>query len=413
MKKILLVVTLFMLAATLVACGGTEEGTKEPLVHAQGVSDTEIIVGNTAVNDGPLGFVGAPFLAGMETYFSMVNEAGGVLGRDIRLIHYSDGFDGETGLTHTQTLVEVDKVFAMVGHFGTPTVGATAEYLETLGVPRVYYGTGTSLVYEEDVEGSASFPVQPVYEYEGEMMAARSIDSFDAQKIGLIYTANENGFEIKTGLERVASAQGVTVVSAQVSGTDFASAALTIIDADVDVVVLGMNQWSVVSALLELFANGNTKPAIMSYVAADASVIAQVKQVATAFDVYANAWVNTIDDEGNITPEFELYQTEIVKQYPEYENNSFAIAGWIAAMVFVKGLERMDADEAISWENFIEAMEESVFNYGLGSPLDFTGGKRVGTQIMSFLQMKVEDEVGYFEIAESMEAVDQILARQE
>lgn len=412
MKKILLVFGLFALAATLVACGGSDD-TKEPLVHSQGVSDTEIIVGNTAVNDGPLGFVGAPFLAGMEAYFTMVNEAGGVFGRNIRLVHYSDGFDGETGLTHTQTLVEVDKVFAMVGHFGTPTVGATAEYLETWGIPRVYYGTGTTLVYEEDAEGSASFPVQPVYEYEGEMMAARSIDSFNAKKIGLIYTANENGFEIKAGLERVAQAQGVEVVSAQVSGTDYASAALTIINADVDVIVLGMNQWNVVSALLELYANGNTKPAIMSYVAADASVLAQVKQVAAGFEVYANAWVNTIDDEGAITPEFALYQAEIVKEYPAYENNSFAIAGWIAAMVFVKGLERMDENEPITWENFVEAMESSVFNYGLGSPIDFTNGKRVGTQIMSFLQMKLEGEVGYFEIAEQMESVAQILARQE
>jgi ABC-type branched-subunit amino acid transport system substrate-binding protein len=412
MKKILLVLGLFMFAMTLVACSGTE--TSEEAKNAQGVTETDIYIGNTAVTGGALGFVGAPFKAGMEAYIDMVNGNGGVLGgRMIRLVHYSDNFDGEQGLTYTQRLVEVDKVFAMVGHFGTPTVASTAEYLDTLGVPRVYYGTGTSSVYDEDAAGSPSFPVQPVYEYEGEMMAARAHDTFGATKIGLIYTANENGFEIQTGLERVAEDLGIEVVSAQVSGTDYSAAALAIQEADVDVIVLGMNQWAVQAALLTLQAVNNTKPAIISYVGADASVVEAVKGVLGTFDVYANAWVNTVDDEGNITDEFELYQTEIAKSHPEYLDNSFAIAGWIAALVFVEGLERMDENEPITWENLIEAMESEQFNYGLGSPLNYQDGQRTGTQIMSLLQMQVEgtgdDAVGYFVISEDMASVEELV----
>ena len=413
MKKILLVLGLFMFTMTLVACSGTE--TSEGTENAQGVTETDIYIGNTAVTGGALGFVGAPFKAGMEAYIDMVNGNGGVLGdRMIRLVHYSDNFDGEQGLTYTQRLVEVDKVFAMVGHFGTPTVASTAEYLDTLGVPRVYYGTGTSSVYDEDASGSPSFPVQPVYEYEGEMMAARAHDTFGATKIGLIYTANENGFEIQTGLERVAEDLGIEVVSAQVSGTDYSAAALAIQEADVDVIVLGMNQWDVQAALLTLQAVNNTKPAIISYVGADASVIEAVKGVLGTFDVYANAWVNTVDEEGDITEEFELYQTEIAKSHPEYLDNSFAIAGWIAALIFVEGLERMDENEPITWDNFIEAMESEQFNYGLGSPLNFQDGQRTGTQIMSLLQMQVEgtgdDAVGYFEISKDMASVDELIA---
>jgi ABC-type branched-subunit amino acid transport system substrate-binding protein len=420
MKKFLILAAMFTLAITFIACDSTTEttattATTEPvLVHSQGVTDTQIVIGNTAVTGGALGFVGAPFKAGMEAYINMVNRDGGVLnGRLIRLVHYSDNFDGEQGMTYTQRLVEVDKVFAMVGHFGTPTVSQTAEYLDTLGVPRVYYGTGTSLVYNESATGNekASFPVQPVYEYEGKLMGARAVDTFEAEKIGLIYTANENGFEIKTGLEAVAATLGVEVVSAQVAGSDYAAAALAIHNEDVDVIVLGMNQWAVQAALFQLLAVGNTKPALISYVGADASVIEAVKPVLAQFDVYANAWVNTIDEEGDITDEFALYQTEIVLSHPEYINNSFAIAGWIAAMVFVEGLKRMDADEAVTWENFIEAMESSEFVYNLGSPLDFRNGQRTGTQILSLLKMEVVEDVAFFSISEGMESVDDILAR--
>ena len=412
MKKFLLVLTIFTLVFTLIACDS--DGSDDTDIHSQGITDTEIRIGNTAVTGGALGFVGAPFKAGMEAYINMVNRDGGVLGgRFIRLLHYSDNFDGEQGMTYTQRLVEVDKVFAMVGHFGTPTVGQTAEYLNTLGVPRVYYGTGSTLVYNENATGNerASFPVQPVYEYEGRLMGARAVDTFGAQKIGLIYTANENGFEIKTGLEQVAAEIGVEVVSAQVAGADYGAAVLAIQEADVDAIVLGMNQWAVQAALFELFIAGNTKPALISYVGADASVIDAVKAVLTQFDVYANAWVNTIDDQGNLTAEFELYRTEIALTHPEYLDNSFAIAGWIAAMVFVEGLKRMDEEEPITWENFIEAMESSEFIYNLGSPLDFRNGQRTGTQILSLLKMEVEGDLAFFSIHEEMESVEDILAR--
>jgi branched-chain amino acid transport system substrate-binding protein len=246
------------------------------------------------------------------------------------------------------------------------------------------------------------------------MMAARAVDTFAAQKIGLIYTANENGFEIKTGLEEVAEDLGVEVVSAQVAGTDYAAAALAIQNADVDVVVLGMNQWAVQAALFQLLAVGNIKPTLISYVGADASVIDAVKPVLAQFDVYANAWVNTIDDQGDLTDEFELYQTEIALSHPEYLNNSFAIAGWIAALVFVQGLERMDEDEAVTWENFIAAMESEEFVYNLGSTLDFRDGQRTGTQIMSLLKMELEgegdDQVAFFSISEDMASVEELLA---
>ena len=415
MKKLLLVLALFTMFFALSACGTTDD--TEESVHSQGVTDTEIRIGNTAVTGGALGFVGAPFIAGMQAYINMVNEDGGVLnGRLIRLVHYSDNFDGDQGLTYTQRLVEVDKVFAMVGHFGTPTVGATAQYLDGLGVPRVYYGTGSSLVYNENATGGerASFPVQPVYEFEGELMAARAVDQFGAQKIGVLYTPNENGNEIKAGVERMAQTLGVDVFSAQVSGTDYASAALAIVNADVDVVIVAMNQWAAQAGLINLGLSGSTVPAIISYVGADASVIDGIKDFwgAMNFDIFANAWVSTLDESGELTDAFKEFQTQIARAHPEYINNSFAVAGWIAAQVFVEGLKLMDEDEPITWENFINAMESQPFEYDLGAPIDYTNGQRTGTKILSLLQMHYDAEAGgYFDVVAAFEHLDDIVAR--
>ena len=93
--------------------------------HSQGVTDTTIRVGNTAPVSGALAGVGGPFVAGMEAYFAIVNEAGGVNGRIIEFVHHDDGFDAPTGMAMTEQLIHDDRVFALVGHFGTPTISAT------------------------------------------------------------------------------------------------------------------------------------------------------------------------------------------------------------------------------------------------------------------------------------------------
>ena len=102
--------------------------------YVQGVTETEIVIGNTATTAGAFASVGIPFNAGLNAALKAYNDAGGFHGRSVRLINYNDDFDAANGMTYTQKLVEDDKVFALVGHFGTPTVGATLDYIKEKGV---------------------------------------------------------------------------------------------------------------------------------------------------------------------------------------------------------------------------------------------------------------------------------------
>ena len=106
-------------------------------IAVQGVTDTTILVGNTAATTGSFAAVGVPFNAGLEAALKAYNDAGGFEGRTIELAHYDDGFDAAQGMTYTQTLVEDDQVFALVGHFGTNRVGATLDYVKSVGIPTV------------------------------------------------------------------------------------------------------------------------------------------------------------------------------------------------------------------------------------------------------------------------------------
>ena len=113
----------------------------------------------------------------------------------INFVHYDDGFDGVAGKTYTQKLVEEDKVFALVGHFGSNTVGAIVDYIEENGVPMVYGVCGVSDLYNTEKN---IMTVQPIYDTEGQSMVATAFASVEAgglaaTELGVISTTDEAG----------------------------------------------------------------------------------------------------------------------------------------------------------------------------------------------------------------------------
>ena len=403
-----LTVVLFLIAAvvfSLPAAGTTEQET------AQGVTEDSVLVGNTAATSGALAAVGVPFNQGIEAYFSMVNDAGGVAGRTIEWIHYDDEFDGAQGLTYSQRLVEDDQIFAFVGHFGTPTVAATQEYLNTIGIPRVYYATGLRSLFDLDAEDGAraSFPVQPIYDAEGEVMVARAVSNFNAEKIGVIYPNADDGKGLLAGIELRAEMLGVPVVSAQVApdAADMSSAAQTIISEDVDVVLVAANQVPAEVAIKALAAAGSDKPVITSYVNAAPTFVEGVKEALDFFDIYANAWLQVVDDEGNPTEALDRYVEEVSKIDEALAGNPYAQAGWIAASIFVQGLERVGED-SLTWDSYVAAMEEEPVEIPLGGTVDYSDGRRVGTQAMSLLRATYGDGPGWI-VDQPLESITAIL----
>ena len=204
MKKVAILSLIAVGAIALTSCGPTVkeyDGTE-----VQGVTETEIVVGNSAGVTGALATVGVPFNFGINAAFYEYNTNGGFNGKTVRLQHYDDGGVAETGAAFTTKLVEDDKVFAIVGNFGTPTVGANVEYLKEKGIPMVYAATGINVLYQENAQGynKAVMPVQPIYKTEGRVLFARAVAAdgtgFGAKKVGVIYTTDDAGYGMYEGV---------------------------------------------------------------------------------------------------------------------------------------------------------------------------------------------------------------------
>ena len=412
MKKLFIVLTLVFLTVSLSSCQSTDDS-------AQGVTDTTVLVGNSAATSGGLAFVGLPFVAGIEAYFAMVNANGGVNGRRIEFIHYDDQFNGATGLTYAERLVEDDEIFAFVGHFGTPIIGATESYLEGVGIPRVYYATGVGTLYNAEATGNerASFPVQPLYPAEGQVMVARAVGDFNASKIGVIYSNDDSGTSMLEGIEIEATNQGVTLVTVEVEygAADLSAAALTIVEADVDFIIIAANQASAATAIKALEVAGSDVDCITSYVNASPSFAALIKDTLDSFDVYAGAWVDFFEADGTTpTAEYDLFVEQMSTFNNDYVASVYAMTGWIAASFFVEGLERV-GEEELTWENFINAMEETPIQNPFGGMIDYAGGARVGTQSMALTKAAIIPAAGdnpeayIWNVVEPIESIDDIL----
>src|SRR5215470_4660405 len=109
----------------------------------QGVSDTEIKIGQTLPYSGPassFATIGRTQIA----YYRMVNEQGGVGGRNITFISLDDGYSPPKTVEQTRRLVEQEGVLGIFGSLGTPTNAAVQRYLNEQKVPQLFLFTGTS-----------------------------------------------------------------------------------------------------------------------------------------------------------------------------------------------------------------------------------------------------------------------------
>lgn len=446
---------LFALALTGCGGGGAGDATQQPGGNTQqpggntdqpggedqpgggtvqGVTDTEILVGNTAATTGAFAGVGVPFNAGLEAALKEYNDAGGFHGRSVRLIHYDDGFDAAQGMTYTKNLAETDKVFALVGHFGTNTVGATLDYIKEMGIPMVYAATGISELYQEGATGKDAcvFSVQPIYNAEGRVLLARALASTEGgyglggTKIGVISTTSDDGEGLLAGIKRQAQEGSFDIVyqEVQADATDYSAAINVLKNNGCDVVIAAMNQAPLTTVMNSMRdANYNAK-VITSYVSASAATLgALVADGSVTADrpIYATSWLDTGTEEG--MADYLVFADVMLAWEAEngiaaadtYVLNSYAMAGYIAGKTFIHGLNQLDAlGLDITWENFIKAMENAPFNLPMGGEINFAGGDRLGVVDLAVntISLEPDPETGAYTLITTspITSLDEVMA---
>jgi branched-chain amino acid transport system substrate-binding protein len=168
-------------------------------VREQGVTDTEIRVGNIMPYSGNLAVFGDIGKA-EAAYFEMVNERGGINGRKVRFISYDDKSNPATALDLTRGLIEKDNVLFMFGSFGTPGNFAVRQYLNERQIPQLFVASGDDHLFDPSL-----FPWtmgwQPSFREEGRIYANYIQASYPGRKIAALWQNDQVGREVFKGLQ--------------------------------------------------------------------------------------------------------------------------------------------------------------------------------------------------------------------
>src|SRR3979490_2150112 len=119
-------------------------------VTNEGISATEIVIGTHQDLSGPIKVWGVPVSNGMKMAVEEINASGGINGRKIKMILEDNGYDPKKAVLASQKMVERDKIFAMIGPMGSPTVLAAQDILFDAGVLQLFPLTAAEFTFKFD-----------------------------------------------------------------------------------------------------------------------------------------------------------------------------------------------------------------------------------------------------------------------
>ena len=112
---------LFCIALAFWSCGGdtaasggvASDTSTAAAGNATGVTDTEVKIGSFGPLTGPAALWGN-IMKGMDAYFKMINEEGGINGRQINFVMKDDAYDPSRTVPAVRELVQRDEVLSLI-----------------------------------------------------------------------------------------------------------------------------------------------------------------------------------------------------------------------------------------------------------------------------------------------------------
>lgn len=107
--------------------------------HAQqqGVTDTEVVLGEIAPLTGPASVGSVALSLGTKMAVAEANAEGGIAGRKIRVISEDDGYAVTRAVQAARKLITSDKVFALANMSGSAPSVALLPMLKEVGIPAI------------------------------------------------------------------------------------------------------------------------------------------------------------------------------------------------------------------------------------------------------------------------------------
>jgi len=369
-------------AGTLLGAAALGAWSSAAQAQSAGLSDTRIVLGQSAPFSGAAEQLGLQFHLGAQLYFETLNAKGGVNGRRIEIKRLDDGYEPERCAANTRQLISED-VFALFGYIGTPTSLAALPLATAAKVPFFAPFTGAEALREPF--NRYAIHVRASY-FDETAAIVRQITSVGIKRISVFYQNDAYG---KTGLEGVSRALKALNMEATSTGT------------------VERNSTDVAAAVESIMAQRPESIVQISAYKSCAAFIREARKRGFGGNFYNVSFVGTqalLDELGPdargvaisqvmpfpytpITPISGEYLAAVRAKQGRAANYS-GIEGFVAAKVFTEAVKR--AGRNLTRDNFIAAIQ-SMKNVDLGGfPVDFSPSKHTGSKFVE-LTLLTED----------------------
>jgi ABC-type branched-subunit amino acid transport system substrate-binding protein len=174
-----------------------------------GVGPRSILIGQSAAFSGPSAELGREYRAGAHEVFDQVNAQGGIHGRQIVMVYRDDRYEPALARRNTERFIQRDKVFALFGYVGTPTVQAALPLIEQAKVPLIAPLTGAQLLRQPP--NPLIFNIRASYHQEIEAMV-RYLLRYGKRSIAVVYQNDAFGRDGLQGARKTLASRGLRPV---------------------------------------------------------------------------------------------------------------------------------------------------------------------------------------------------------
>lgn len=306
-----------------------------------GVTENSITFGQIAALDGPAKELGLGMQGGLLAAFDETNRKGGVGGRKLLLQSVDDGYEPEKMIEAIKSMVNENKVMAVLGTVGTPTAKAGQPIATEAKLP--FIGPFTGAEFLRKPYNRYVVNVRASYFQETEAWIEHLTKDLGITKIAILYQDDTFGL---AGLEGVKAAMAKRNMSLAAEGTfrrnttAVKSALLEIMKARPQAVVT-VGPYKPVAEFIRLSHQMKLDAVFVaiSFVGADALAheLGKAGSGTIVSQVVPFPWDKTL-------PVVADYQSALKSSNPQSEPGFVSLEGYLVGRLVIEALSRVSGE---------------------------------------------------------------------
>lgn len=361
-----------------------------PAAAENGVTDTEIVIGNVLPMSGAAAITGRASHLGTVVAAAEINAAGGINGRMIKIVTEDDGYVPARSFQSLKKLL-ADGMFAMIGTSGNAGLAAMLPVIEEEKIPTIVTLSPSKAAVD---------PLKPnVF-----MLGAAYEDLLFAQlkyiketlkpegKLGLIRQDDAFGDQVELAFRRAEKELGVEVaepIRFKRGQTDFSAEVLKLRSEGVGWMVSGGPVVETPAMMKELKKFKMNIPVVTVPTGMLGPVVKLAS--ATGMSYFSADYVSTMNSDG--TRHFREMAAKYLSPAEQADLSRYAVTAYVSSLMMFEAIRECGAEVTRDCVSGKLATEKDVDTTGITPPLSF-GPDHIAAKAVKVIEVKpVEGEM--------------------